>query len=221
MGITAEQLPAEPNSGLPRDLDMASLKALAHPLRVTILNSLSQFGPQTACSLAEILEESSGATSYHLRQLAKHGLVQELEGKGTARERWWQRTPGGINIPSSRSFSNPDMVEAIRLIDRNHAAYRSELLAEFVRYGDDVLDLEWAEASSAGTATLPMNSAQLLNYVEKINEYSRVLINQIKADGELKGQRAVQVHINAFPILDPRLDSFPEANQVRPETPKE
>lgn len=199
---------------------MASLKALAHPLRVKILNTLSQFGPQTACSLGELLDESSGSTSYHLRQLAKHRLVEEIEGKGTTRERWWQRTPGGINIPSSRSFSSPDMVEAVRLIDRNYAAYRSELLAEFTRYGDDVLDLAWAQASSSGTATLPMNSTQLADYVEKINEYSRTLLDQIKAAGELEGQRAVQIHINAFPILDPRLDAFPEPAEV-PTNPTE
>ncbi|WP_114597580.1 ArsR/SmtB family transcription factor [Renibacterium salmoninarum] len=193
---------------------MASLKALAHPLRVHILESLSRFGPQTACSLGKILDESSGSTSYHLRQLAKHGFVQEIEGKGTARERWWQRSAGGFNVPSSKSFSNPEMIEATRLINNNVAAYRSELLADFMAHGDDVLNLEWAEVSSIGTSTLPMNATQMAKCVEKINEYSRMLIDQIKADGELEGQRAVQIHINAFPILDPQLDTFPAEEQA-------
>ena len=54
-----------------RVLDSGALRALAHPLRVKIYDILSQYGPQTASSLAERLGESSGATSYHLRALAK------------------------------------------------------------------------------------------------------------------------------------------------------
>src|SRR5688572_10834361 len=72
------------------ELDLESLKGLAHPLRVKILDLLSTYGPATATGLAERLGESSGATSYHLRQLARHGFVREVEGRGTGRERWWE-----------------------------------------------------------------------------------------------------------------------------------
>src|ERR1700712_5859125 len=83
-----------------RDLDLVALKALAHPLRVEIFGVLSTYGPFTASGLAERLGESSGATSYHLRQLAKHGIIVEVEGKGSARERWWRMAPGGVTIGS-------------------------------------------------------------------------------------------------------------------------
>ena len=59
-----------------RVLDTGALRALAHPLRVQIYDILSQYGPQTASSLAERLGESSGSTSYHLRALAKHDLIR-------------------------------------------------------------------------------------------------------------------------------------------------
>ena len=59
-----------------RVLDTGALRALAHPLRVQIYDILSQYGPQTASSLAEKLGESSGSTSYHLRALAKHDLIR-------------------------------------------------------------------------------------------------------------------------------------------------
>lgn len=72
-----------------RVLDATSLKALAHPMRIRILDILGAFGPQTASSLATRLGESSGATSYHLRALAKHDLIREDTERGTARERWW------------------------------------------------------------------------------------------------------------------------------------
>ena len=84
-----------------RVLDTGALRALAHPLRVRIYDILSQYGPQTASSLAERLGESSGSTSYHLRALAKHDLIREVEDRGTGRERWWERPVGGV------SFANP------------------------------------------------------------------------------------------------------------------
>jgi len=81
-----------------RSLDMTSLRALAHPLRVRMLDVLSTYGPQTASGLAERLGESSGSTSYHLRQLAQHDFIREVADRGNARERWWERVPGGISV---------------------------------------------------------------------------------------------------------------------------
>lgn len=66
------------------------LRALAHPLRGRLLGLLRLDGPSTASRLAERVGESSGTTSYHLRQLEQYGFVAEVEGRGTARERWWQ-----------------------------------------------------------------------------------------------------------------------------------
>src|SRR3954453_5944861 len=81
-----------------RILDSGALRALAHPLRVRIYDILSQYGPQTASSLAERLGESSGSTSYHLRALAKHDLIREATDRGTGRERWWKRPAGGVSF---------------------------------------------------------------------------------------------------------------------------
>ena len=85
-----------------RVLDLTSLKALAHPLRVQILDELSTYGPATASGLAAKLGESSGATSYHLRQLEKNGFVAEDTERGVGRERWWRRVPGGISVDIDR-----------------------------------------------------------------------------------------------------------------------
>jgi len=64
--------------------------ALSHPLRFRIWEVLRE-GPSTAARLARRLGESRGATSYHLRYLARFGAIEEMEGEGTARERWWRR----------------------------------------------------------------------------------------------------------------------------------
>jgi DNA-binding transcriptional ArsR family regulator len=70
--------------------DVRALRALAHPLRNRLLGLLRLHGPATASQLGRTVGESSGATSYHLRQLADYGFVEEVEGHGTARERWWR-----------------------------------------------------------------------------------------------------------------------------------
>ena len=67
-----------------------ALKALSHPVRLRMLGLLRAEGPATATSLATRLGLNSGATSYHLRQLAQHGFVVDDPARGNARERWWQ-----------------------------------------------------------------------------------------------------------------------------------
>src|SRR6185312_15564498 len=59
------------------ELDAASLKALAHPLRVQIMRALDLREQMSVTGLAQELGETTGAVSYHLRQLARHGFVEE------------------------------------------------------------------------------------------------------------------------------------------------
>ncbi len=66
------------------------LKALTHPVRVRMLGLLRIDGPATATSLATRLGLNSGATSYHLRQLAQHGFITDDDERGNGRERWWK-----------------------------------------------------------------------------------------------------------------------------------
>lgn len=70
-------------------LDARAMRGIAHPLRVRLLSELRLHGPSTATRLAERLGQSSGATSYHLRQLAAYGFVEE-EHRSGGRERWWR-----------------------------------------------------------------------------------------------------------------------------------
>ena len=64
--------------------------ALAHPFRYRIWEVLRE-GPSTASRLARRLDESRGSASYHLRYLARAGVIEEIPEAGTARERWWRR----------------------------------------------------------------------------------------------------------------------------------
>ena len=70
--------------------NVEALKALAHPLRARLLSALRTAGPATATELGLRFGESSGATSYHLRQLARYGFVVEDEHQASRRERRWR-----------------------------------------------------------------------------------------------------------------------------------
>ncbi len=76
-----------------REISTDELKALAHPLRQRILYHLAFAGPATSTSIAQAFGQSSGSTSYHLRQLARFGFVEEIRERAHGRERWWRLVP--------------------------------------------------------------------------------------------------------------------------------
>jgi DNA-binding transcriptional ArsR family regulator len=69
--------------------DPRELRVLAHPLRLRILQVLFELGAATATQVAEQVGESPASCSWHLRQLAKHGFVEET-GEGKGRQRPWR-----------------------------------------------------------------------------------------------------------------------------------
>jgi DNA-binding transcriptional ArsR family regulator len=78
--------------------DIGTLKALASPIRREILDYLSEHDEATATDLARALGESTGTTSYHLRLLARHDLIEEAGSPGK-RERPWRKVPQDLMFP--------------------------------------------------------------------------------------------------------------------------
>ncbi|MCU1440598.1 MAG: hypothetical protein JWP85_1595 [Rhodoglobus sp.] len=184
-----------------RQLDFDSLKALAHPLRVEILDTLSTYGQFTASGLAERLGESSGATSYHLRQLERHGFVREVEGKGTGRERWWERVPGGITLSAAGLEDTPAARAATKTVMRQWERNRSALLTDFQERGYDELTPEWLESTTVSTVNLRLTREQLKEVVDLWTKYSDEILDKYRGQNP-PGSRPVQLHFNAFPVLD-------------------
>ena len=75
--------------------DPRTLRAVAHPVRLGILEQLTVHGAMTATELAERLDETPSNCSWHLRKLAENGFVEEAEG-GTGRKRPWQAVDQGM-----------------------------------------------------------------------------------------------------------------------------
>ena len=82
----------------PRELtDPRAMRAMAHPVRLSLLEALNHHGQLTATEAAEHVGESPSNCSFHLRQLAKYGFVEEAEG-GTGRQRPWRVVHVGMRM---------------------------------------------------------------------------------------------------------------------------
>jgi DNA-binding transcriptional ArsR family regulator len=126
------------------DEDPTAMRALAHPLRLRLLEELVLRGPLTATQCAELVGESPSSCSFHLRSLAKYGFVEEAEG-GTGRQRPWRTVALG-----NRWRSGPDTSPASRTAGAALAAQvrrrDRELLDEHLARQDE-LSAEWADVS--------------------------------------------------------------------------
>lgn len=205
MSDADDDLLSQPSStrhlGIDHVLPSASLKSLAHPLRVRIYDELSAYGPLTASGLAERLGESSGATSYHLRQLAATGLVREDTTRGKGRERWWERTPGSIAIPEARAFA-PGSAErlAVRLVEEESVRAREQKYREFMAEGEQVFGPEWLDIATSDTINLRLTPDQLGSLIADIDQVLLKYIDAYKRT-PTPGSRPVQIQINAFPLV--------------------
>ncbi|MET0261203.1 MAG: helix-turn-helix domain-containing protein [Gaiellaceae bacterium] len=182
-----------------RVLDSGALRALAHPLRVRMYDILSQYGPQTASSLAEMTGESSGSTSYHLRALAKHDLIRERADQGTGRERWWERPEGGVSFANPEALATPAGRAASQIVMTEFLRGRNEQLMDFVNRGFEGLDEFWQDGTLISTATTrltPEQSKELqLKIMALIDDAVDTYRNQT---GE--NVRPVSIRADVFPL---------------------
>src|SRR2546427_10965557 len=109
--------------------DPRALRAYAHPVRMQLVGLLRRHGPLTATQAAAELGESSGTTSFHLRQLAKYGLVEEATG-GKGREKPWQATSLMTQVPSIQSTPEATAAANQLRISMAHAYY--ELVVDWL-----------------------------------------------------------------------------------------
>jgi DNA-binding transcriptional ArsR family regulator len=108
------------------ETDVRAVRALAHPLRLKLLDLLRFEGPSTATLLAARVGESSGSTSYHLRLLAKYGFIEEAPAQ-SRRERWWSFRERRLTLPQGRVDANRQLL--VELLGREAHALDSFLVS--------------------------------------------------------------------------------------------
>ncbi|GAA2824384.1 winged helix-turn-helix domain-containing protein [Kribbella solani] len=180
-------------------LDAATLRVLAHPMRLTLLEHLRQRGPSTARQLAAYYEIDSGAASYHLRRLADGGLIEEDRERGTRRDRWWRaRHRSSVHQPAD---SDPgERQDSRAYLNAVLLAYSEQLRR--LAYTAPLLPDEWYAAAVFSNYTMRLTPAEL-------NEAKAELAAVIKKyrDRDNPAGVPVALQLHAFPLLEPNDDA--------------
>lgn len=180
-------------------VDLEAMRALAHPRRLRIWQFLDLNGPATSAVLAEELGLNTGATSYHLRELAGHGFVEEVPGRARGRERWWRAVKADLRFaPASRQDTETRAV----FDELNRLAFATdlELFARFQLQRDDVG--AWADTLrySRGSIRIAAEDfdAFFEDYIALLRRYAR------PREGDEDTARTILTRLLTFPAPDRR-----------------
>jgi DNA-binding transcriptional ArsR family regulator len=149
--------------------DAGRWKAMSHPLRRDMLRHLGEHGPATSTTLARALGQNTGTTSYHLRVLAKAGVIEEVPGQTNGRERWWRVFPVDLREPDYDTLSPHERAA----LDEWRAGQIPGELALVNRFINDVRKHgKWARSSRAdGYYTAEDLDALFDDYTALLNRY--------------------------------------------------
>jgi DNA-binding transcriptional ArsR family regulator len=177
--------------------DAKVLAALAHPLRVALLDQLAALGPRTASQCAAALGETPANCSYHLRQLEEAGLVARAEATN-GRERPWEVTYTGLRMgppPEDRDANRATraLQDALTLMGiEQHARLARQYLQVMDRAPED-----WREAATSHDYSLLMTAEELRDLVEALDRAIRPFIRPTRQDPPA-GARPVHLDLRAF-----------------------
>ena len=172
--------------------DLAGLRALSHPVRLRMLGLLRSEGPATATTLALRLDLNTGATSYHLRQLAQHGFIEEDTERGNARDRWWR---------AAHDSTRTNFRQAVEPTD--HDTVEGYLRAVAMLYGDRLraaveelrfLPEVWQRVGTLSDWEISLTPARAEALVQALAK-----IIEETPDTDEDGAAQFVVNLNAFP----------------------
>jgi DNA-binding transcriptional ArsR family regulator len=203
---------AEPSDGAPELMeprkitDARTLRALAHPVRIMLMEELMLGGAMTATEVGERIGETATTCSFHLRQLAKYGFVEEAGG-GQGRARPWRLASIGMSfVPGGDPEAEIASDAALQLFrERQFARYQAW------RTTKASYPPEWREASGDSQYLFYLTAAEL----EQLNtELNDVLRRWAVFEGRLEdplrrppGSVPVETLLLSHPIAPPKPDS--------------
>jgi DNA-binding transcriptional ArsR family regulator len=182
------------------EMSASAVKALAHPMRVQILRYLELHKRASVTSLAEELGETTGAASYHLRQLARHGFVEEFDadepdtGRVGRKRRWWRMAVDEIHSTGYDFLNRDDTREAFAFLLREEVGERARRHMHWYATARE-WSAPWQRASADSMGVLDLDPKQaraLADDLAAVTEKYR----QVKPG---RGARPVEVHYAVFP----------------------
>jgi DNA-binding transcriptional ArsR family regulator len=154
----------------PNVTDVESLRAIAHPIRSKMLALLRYEGPATASQLGRRLGESSGSASYHLRQLARYGFVEEDPEQPNRRDKRWRAASRVTVWRRGEMSKDPEGREVSDALERRQMLSAVEMFQRWFAQRDN-LEPRWADAGTLFDDLLRLTPSQT---VRLDNELSAV-----------------------------------------------
>jgi predicted ArsR family transcriptional regulator len=116
----------------PRRHDPTVLRAIAHPTRNRILNELEASGPLRAADIARLIDIPANQASFHLRQLAKYGLIEPApDAARDGRDRVWRVVDDGrLQLDLDEMLDTPGGAAAVKVWQRNASAWGHQIVEE-------------------------------------------------------------------------------------------
>jgi predicted ArsR family transcriptional regulator len=167
------------------------LRALTHPTRLRMLGMLRIDGPATATTLAARLGLNTGATSYHLRQLAQHGFVVDDDSQGNGRDRWWK---AAHRSTTTDSVTDPDARETTEAYLQSVAVVMTELLQRAIEELP-MMPKEWTDAITFSDWVVKLTPRRAKALVEAL---ATALSDEEPEEGEDSAEEFV-IQLSAFP----------------------
>jgi DNA-binding transcriptional ArsR family regulator len=177
-------------------MDAAVMRALAHPARLALLEHLRNSGPATATECAGVVGLSPSATSYHLRALARAGLVEAAPGRGDGRERLWRITAGRFEV-SGVADLDPEVREALRGLMESLLAWDEARVRRYLAQFE-AEPREWQDAALFMDSTLQVTAAELTELSQAVYDLLEPYRKDRRTDPPA-GTRTVSIAIRALP----------------------
>jgi predicted transcriptional regulator len=182
--------------------DPKMMRALAHPLRVALLEAIGMADGQTltATQASELLGESPANCAFHLRTLAKYGFVAEAGG-GRGRERPWRMSFSGFNFaPPWQTLESKMALEAMgsvwlgRWLDRVR-----DRLMRVVGF-----PAEWQAAAIASQSTLYLTAQEARDLDEALRQPLKAFADRLENPAlRPAGSLPYEVLLFGYPLTDP------------------
>jgi DNA-binding MarR family transcriptional regulator len=179
--------------------DVQTMRALAHPDRLSILLFLMSAQSHTATECAAEVDISPSACSYHLRELERFGYAERVESGPDGRTRPWRASAVGFSVGRDMSDPSPAARAARHAVGRAESIENQRLIARYLDVVDD-LDDQWQKAADFHNFQIVVTPEELAALNEQIARLLRPYRAPTRTD--VPGDAAaVHVIYQAFPRL--------------------
>jgi DNA-binding transcriptional ArsR family regulator len=197
-------MPAGPHDGDRIVLsDPRAIRALAHPARLAIIEALLPGEELTATEAATVTGLSPSATSYHLKALAKWGIVTAGQPRPDGRDRPWRAAGRSIEVssPAPETTALAEIAVISTFLDRNRA-----IAAEFLE-NQASEPQEWRDTVDVGNSDYWLTVAELRQAARAMREILEPYEHR-RRGARPAGSRRVRI----ARLIVPRVPSAPSAD---------